>query len=56
MEQAPKGKRSIRKNVWGNWVGYVAGKRWEMFGDDLVVAKHWLETGEVDPTAAWLAS
>lgn len=31
-EVTPKGKRSIRFNVWGNWVGYVSGKRWIDFG------------------------
>lgn len=30
---APKGKRSVRQNIYGNWVGYVSGKRWEDFGD-----------------------
>lgn len=32
QEQEPKGKRSYRKNVWGNYVGYVGRKRWIDFG------------------------
>lgn len=32
QEETPKGKRSIRWNIWGNWVGYVSGKRWIEFG------------------------
>ena len=26
-------KRSIRRNIWGNLVGYEAGRRVEEFGD-----------------------
>lgn len=32
QEETPQGKRSIRWNVYGNWVGYVSGKRWKEFG------------------------
>ena len=28
----PKGKRSIRSNIYGNTVGYVSGKRFWEFG------------------------
>ena len=30
--ETPKGKRTIRKNVWGSVVGYVSGKRFWEFG------------------------
>lgn len=30
--ETPKGKRSIRVNIWGNVVGYVAGRRFWEFG------------------------
>lgn len=33
QKETPKGKRTIRNNIYGNLVGYVAGKRWEEFGD-----------------------
>lgn len=29
---APKGKRSAKRNVWGNVVGYVSGRRYKEFG------------------------
>lgn len=32
QEPTPKGKRSIRWNIYGNWVGYVSGRRWKEFG------------------------
>ena len=41
-------KRSIRKNIHGNWVGYIGRTRAEEFGDYETVARYWLETGEVD--------
>jgi hypothetical protein len=31
-EQAPKGKRSIRANRWGNTNGYIAGRFWKTIG------------------------
>ena len=31
QEPEPKGKRTIRFNVWGNWVGYISGRRWLTF-------------------------
>lgn len=51
QEELPKGKRSVRSNIWGNLVGYVGGKRWEEFGDCYSVmnnenAQHWIKTGE----------
>lgn len=30
--EAPKGKRSLRRNIYGNVVGYVGGKRFWEFG------------------------
>jgi hypothetical protein len=50
---APAGKRTARRNVWGNVVGYVSGRRYKEFGDgygprgefpaDVV---EWLEAGK----------
>ena len=31
-EPTPKGKRSVRSNIWGNLNGYVAGRFWITFG------------------------
>ena len=46
-------KRSIRKNIYGNWVGYIGRKRVEEFGENETVANYWLKTGEVDFVAAY---
>ena len=46
-------KRSIRKNIYGNWVGYVGRNRVEEFGENETVANYWLKTGEVDFVAAY---
>lgn len=32
QEETPKGKRTVRLNIWGNWIGYVGRKRWLDFG------------------------
>ena len=45
-DDTPKGKRSIRLNIWGNWVGYVSGRRWMEFGCQAWAereAREWLE-------------
>ena len=42
VKETPKGKRSIRCNVWGNWVGYVSGKRFKEFGVSEHDAVEWL--------------
>lgn len=34
QEQEPKGKRSIRWNIYGNWVGYIGRKRWITFATE----------------------
>lgn len=31
QEQEPKGKRSYRWNIYGNFVGYIGRKRWINF-------------------------
>ena len=31
-DPTPKGKRRIHWNIYGNWVGYVSGRRWKEFG------------------------
>lgn len=38
--------KRIAKNSWGNWVGYVGGRRWHEFGDDSCAemdAKEWFD-------------
>lgn len=30
--ETPTGKRSVRRNIWGNLVGYVSGRRFWEFG------------------------
>lgn len=35
----PDGKRTVRRNVYGNVVGYVSGKRFWEFGCDAWAAK-----------------
>lgn len=39
-------KRTTRKNIYGNWVGYVGRARVEEFGEDRTRAQEWVETGE----------
>ena len=46
-------KRKVRKNIYGNWVGYVSGRRAEEFGPDDVMAGYWLLTGERDSTTGY---
>lgn len=44
-----KGKRSIRNNIYGNWVGYAGGKRVKEFGCQAWSereANEWLEEGK----------
>lgn len=33
QEETPKGKRTVKANIYGNLVGYIGKKRWEEFGD-----------------------
>ena len=47
-------KRSIRQNIYGNWVGYVGRSRVEEFGEHRQVARYWLEKGEIDYNLAYL--
>lgn len=39
--ETPSGKRAARTNVWGNTVGYVAGRRFWEFGTDKLMADCW---------------
>lgn len=39
-------KRTIRKNIYGNWVGYIGRKREVEFGDREICAQYWLNTGD----------
>jgi hypothetical protein len=47
QEIEPKGKRSYRWNVWGNYVGYIGRKRWMTFAIESD-AKEWVAEGEKD--------
>lgn len=40
--ETPAGKRTIRQNVWGNWNGYVSGRRFWEFGTDHKTAEFWV--------------
>jgi hypothetical protein len=39
----PKGKRSIKRNIWGNTNGYVGGRRFWEFGTDETSAQFWVD-------------
>lgn len=41
-------KRSIKQNIYGNWVGYVGKSRTEEFSDRRECAEYWLKTGDED--------
>ena len=56
MKKTHQPKRSLRENVYGNWVGYVGRVRTFGFGygpHAERVAKYWLETGIVDDHACY---
>lgn len=42
QEKEPKGKRSYRWNIYGNYVGYIGCKRWMTFATEFD-AKEWVE-------------
>jgi len=46
--------RRIKKNIYGNWIGYVGRERVEQFGEDETVARYWLKTGVHDIFAAYI--
>lgn len=39
--ETPAGKRTVRQNIYGNWVGYVSGRRFYEFGVDGKTAAFW---------------
>jgi len=41
QETEPKGKRSYRWNIYGNFVGYIGRKRWMTFATEFD-AKEWV--------------
>jgi hypothetical protein len=41
-------KRTIKQNIYGNWVGYTGRSRAEEFGRYEIAAAYWLITGKVD--------
>jgi len=50
--EAPKGKRTIRRSVYGNLNGYIGGRFWVCLGDafseyDKEQADRWVR-GEID--------
>ena len=51
-EQAPKGKRGIRRNVYGNMYGYIGGKKWECINGCGIDP---FTEAEGKAAAAWLA-
>jgi hypothetical protein len=49
-------KRAIKKNIYGNWVGYEGRFRTEEFGDHAnseSSANEWLATGKVECRASF---
>ena len=46
-------KRRVRKNIYGNYVGYYGTRRAEEFGADEIAAAYWLFTGQADKNAAY---
>ena len=54
--ETPKGKRTVKRNIWGNWVGYVSGRRFWEFGVDEKSANFWAEgaTLEAAHNECWL--
>lgn len=51
-EQAPKGKRTVRRSVYGNLNGYIGGRFWVCIGNaffkpDQELAERWA-CGEID--------
>lgn len=49
-------KRTIKKNIYGNWVGYEGRARTEEFGDHANSesdANEWLATGKVEIRASF---
>lgn len=45
QEQEPKGKRSYRWNIYGNYVGYIGRRKWRVFANEFD-AKLWVEEQE----------
>jgi len=46
-------KRSIKQNIYGNWVGYEGRTRVHQFGENDIVAAYWFMTGRVNPSEAF---
>ncbi|QIG66019.1 hypothetical protein phiOC_p377 [Ochrobactrum phage vB_OspM_OC] len=46
--ETPKGKRRIKRNVWGNTNGYVGNKLFWEFGTDEKSAQFWVEGNSLE--------
>ena len=42
-------KRRIKKNIYGNWVGYEGARRTMNFGTQDIASAYWYFTGIYDP-------
>lgn len=51
--ETPAGKRSVRRNIWGNTVGYVSGRRFWEFGDDEKAAGLWVRGATLEDARDW---
>ena len=54
--ETPKGKRSIKRNIFGNTVGYVSGRRFWEFGEDETSAQFWADGNSLERayTDCWI--
>ena len=46
--ETPKGKRTVKRNIWGNTNAYVSGRLFWEFGTDEKSAKFWGEGETLD--------
>lgn len=54
--ETPAGKRRVRQNIYGNTVGYVAGRRFWEFGTDHKSAEFWEQGASLEDahTKCWV--
>lgn len=45
--------RKIKQNIWGNWNGYLGGRKVAVFGTDEIAAGYWFLTGVTDFAAGY---
>lgn len=51
--ETPKGKLVSRQNIYGNWVGYVSGRRFWEFGTDDRAAMCWQAGSDLENAYLW---